>query len=173
MSIRSIAIATGLAALVLYGAYHHGGSVTAARYETKLSDMRADHKAIQAAQAAALAQAHDDARETEYEWARRMAAVDAKHHKELTDAKANAAATIDSLRADVISVRKRFTCPAAATSPAGQAGTHPGVDAGEAQRGLSRADVEFLLREADRADTLAVQLQALQDVVTGEAGHGQ
>jgi hypothetical protein len=73
-----------------------------------------------------------------------------KHEKALDDA-------ITSLRNGNLQLRKRFTCPKA-TAPA------PGADGGEAS-GLSKEDAEFLLREAARADELALEHALLQKYV--------
>jgi len=56
---------------------------------------------------------------------------------------------IDALRAGAIRVRDRFSCPKAPATP----GAGPKPDAKES--GLLSADVEFLLRFAAEADTIA------------------
>lgn len=96
-----------------------------------------------------------------------MAALDAKFTKEMEDEKRRAAADVAALRAGTVRVRDRFTCPGAtSTSGAGTAaGRTPSMGDATQAGGLQAADAEFLLREAERADAVTLQLQACQAIV--------
>lgn len=88
-----------------------------------------------------------------------LAKIDEKHTKELRDVEKQRDSTVADLRSANLQLRKKFTCPTGAASPAS------GVDDGETQYGLTREDAEFLLREAAEADKVKVQLNALIDYV--------
>lgn len=102
-----------------------------------------------------------------------MVALDARMTKENSDAKARHEIDLASLRAGNVRVRERFTCPAggsaggagsAAKAVSGPAGMGDAASSG----GLRGEDVEFLLREAERADQAVRQLMACQAIVRND-----
>lgn len=97
--------------------------------------------------------------------AKTQADIDTAYQKGITDGKVQLDSTLSDLRADVIRLRKRFSCPAAGVSAAAASAT-VGDDA-EAS-GLQREDAEFLVRLASDADAIALQLKACQAVVKSD-----
>lgn len=99
--------------------------------------------------------------------AKTQADIDTAYQKGITDGKVQLDSTLSDLRADVIRLRKRFSCPAAGVSAAAASAT-VGDDA-EAS-GLQREDAEFLVRLASDADAIALQLKACQAIVENDRG---
>ena len=97
--------------------------------------------------------------------AKTQADIDTAYQKGITDAQAQLDGTLSDLRADVIRLRKRFSCPAASVQ-ATAAGA-PVSDDAEAG-GLQREDAEFLVRLASDADAIALQLNACQAIVKSD-----
>lgn len=159
-----IAVAAVMGALYL--AYDHGVNTTADRLNGEHDKALA---AITTASTNAVADEQAKQRKQEARHADEMASLDAKHHEELQSEIISKERAIADVRADVIRVRDEFTCPAAtATGAASQTGT--GTSLGDAANtgGLQKPHVEFLLREAGRADEVVKQLQACQAVVRGD-----
>lgn len=97
--------------------------------------------------------------------AKTQADIDTAYQKGITDAQDQLNSTLSDLRADVIRLRKRFSCtPASVQTTA--AGT-PVSDDAEAG-GLQREDAEFLVRLASDADAIALQLNACQAIVKSD-----
>lgn len=164
-------VAIVAAFLLAFGCYSFGVHVEHQRRVAEVNGINAQHaQAITNATQRTL-DAEQRERDKEAQHATDMAALDAQHTKEMNDAKAAADTTIANLRAGSIRVRDRFTCNAAGakpTSSTGQAGTSASVGDGATAGGLQTADAEFLLREADRADAVTVQLGACQAIVRGD-----
>lgn len=99
--------------------------------------------------------------------AKTQADIDTAYQKGITDAQDQLNSTLSDLRADVIRLRKRFTCPTASVQ-ATAAGA-PVSDDAEAG-GLQREDAEFLVRLASDADAIALQLKACQAIVENDRG---
>lgn len=97
--------------------------------------------------------------------AKTQADIDTAYQKGITDGNVQLDSTLSDLRADVIRLRKRFSCPAAGVSAAAASAT-VGDDA-EAS-GLQREDAEFLVRLASDADAIALQLKACQAIVKSD-----
>ena len=97
--------------------------------------------------------------------AKTQADIDTAYQKGITDAQDQLNSTLSDLRADVIRLRKRFSCPAAGVSAVAASAT-VGDDA-EAS-GLQREDAEFLVRLASDADAIALQLKACQAIVKSD-----
>ena len=97
--------------------------------------------------------------------AKTQADIDTAYQKGITDGKVQLDSTLSDLRADVIRLRKRFSCPAASVQ-ATAAGA-PVSDDTEAS-GLQREDAEFLVRLASDADAIALQLKACQAIVEND-----
>lgn len=164
-------VAIVAAFLLAFGFYSFGVHVEHQARLAEVSQLNADHAQAIADANQRTADAQQAARDKEAQHANDMAALDAQHTKELNDAKAAADATIADLRAGTIRLRDRFTCNAGNAKPAGstgQAGTSASVGDGAAAGGLQTADAEFLLREAERADEVTVQLGACQAIVKGD-----
>lgn len=97
--------------------------------------------------------------------AKTQADIDTAYQKGKTDAQAQLDSTLSDLRADVIRLRKRFTCPAASVqATAAGATVSDDAEAG----GLQREDAEFLVRLASDADAIALQLNACQAIVKSD-----
>lgn len=100
-------------------------------------------------------------RQLERDKAKAVSEVDNKHIAEKEKAREEYERTIADLRDGTLQLRKRFTCPKVPSSSPGIAG----VDNAEEGTGLSREDAEFLISESERADEVARQLQAAQDLL--------
>ena len=154
------------------GAFFAGAdrAVTIAR--AHIAELEAEHQAtlhqVDREHRTALQAATDLARAHELAAAERMAAMDLKFTKERNDAKARHERELGALRDGALRVRERFTC-ADRDPGAGGEGTAlaaaPGVGDAPPQRGLQRADAEFLLRIGAEADEVTAQLQACQAIV--------
>ena len=86
-----------------------------------------------------------------------QADIDTAYQKGITDAQDQLNSTLSDLRADVIRLRKRFSCPTSSM----QATAAGATDSDDAEAGgLQREDAEFLVRLASDADAIALQLKA-------------
>jgi hypothetical protein len=131
----------------LWAAYRHGVRVTEQRWALRLAtDLNNALELVRAAEAEA---------------SERVAALDRKHTQELKDVRTEADRTVVALRRAELRLRDRFTCPSV-PSPSGS----PGVGDGAAPGGLRSEDAELLIREAERADSVAVQLAACQALLS-------
>lgn len=81
------------------------------------------------------------------------------------DAQEEADATIAAYRAGTIRLRSQFTCFNRSMS---NATTSASVSDAASRCGLSETDVEFLIRFAERADKVAHQLKAAQDIIRAD-----
>jgi hypothetical protein len=153
------------------GCYEFGVSNEHQARVAEVNGLKAQAAESLAAANKQAADAQQAARDTEAKRVAEAAALDAQYQKELKDAQDTADHTIADLRAGTLSVRKRLTCASTGLSGTGT-GTTPGTSASVADAGaaggLQDADVEFLLREAERADEVTLQLQALQALVRSE-----
>lgn len=133
-------------------AYERGVETTTSEYESRLAILRDNHR--------------QRVIEIERGQAEAVNAVAADYEERLADVQSNADNLIDDLRADDLSLRGRFACPPAATP-----GRLPETAANSSQRdapgdgGLRRADAEFLVRLAERADKAVARLTACQDIL--------
>jgi Bacteriophage Rz lysis protein len=154
--LRVYAILAGLlitVALVL--GYGHS------RYNAGQADVQAAWDAKEAEYALQRAEAAIAARNTEARWRAEYQAIADRFLKEQADADENHAAVVAGLRAGRIRVRDNLTCP----SGRAEAATDAARAIAAGQTGLLPADAEFLLREAQRADAVARQLNALIEAV--------
>lgn len=87
------------------------------------------------------------------------------YEKGKQDAQNEANATIAAYRAGTIRLRSQFTCFNRSVS---NATTSTGISDAARDCGLSKADVEFLVRFAERADKVAHQLKAAQDIIRAD-----
>lgn len=163
-----LAIEALAAVAIAIASFLYGSSITADRLNAiHTSQLRAINAENAQAHAALVA----DMRTKEQKHRDDMAALDAKHTKELNHEKAEADRVIADMRADAIRVRDEFTCAdGAAQGGAGKAGPGASVGDGRKAGGLQASHVEFLLREAGRADEVVKQLQACQAIVSGDRG---
>jgi hypothetical protein len=163
LAIEVIVVAFALIFGAIFGAGETNRNLTN-RYDAELAQLRA-------ANSQAITDAVNKARSEEQQRSAAMAALDEQHHKEYQDEIISKDRTIADLRAGTVRVRNQFTCPAAAAERAtGKAGTGTGLGDGAGTGGLQTAHVEFLLREAGRADEAVRQLQACQAIVRQDRG---
>lgn len=87
------------------------------------------------------------------------------YEKGKQDAQNEANATIAAYRAGTIRLRSQFTCFNRSVS---NATTSTSISDAARDCGLSKADVEFLVRFAERADKVAHQLKAAQDIIRAD-----
>ena len=149
-------------------------SILALRGEYAIRDRQAQEAADKRLQAALLR-----VREAERKSAEDVAAVAVKLEKEKNDAAKRAQKVISDLHTGVLALRvqldTRGADPGSGGSP-GEAGARAGQrDGGPGSRlpqpvagTLSRADSEFLIAEASRADEVVSQLQACQAVILAD-----
>jgi hypothetical protein len=150
----------------LSGAYMHGYSTAAARWKLIVQQN-------ETANAEAKAAAVSAARADEQGAAKRQAKIAANQIEGLQNEINSRDRTIADLRSGAISLRKRFTCPAA--SAAGQSAAATSTGNGDATQagGLQQQDAEFLVRLASEADEVTLQLQACQAVVRSDRQQAQ
>lgn len=154
-------VAIGWYVWSLFSAYEYGASQATNKHQAELDRINAvSHEAVRIAT--------EKLRKQEQRHAEQMAALDAKHHKELQDEIISKERAIADFRADVIRVRDEFTCAGSAAAGTGKVGTSASVGHAAGAGGLQAAHVEFLLREAGRADEAVRQLQACQAIVAGD-----
>lgn len=115
------------------------------------------------------AKAELDARKDATEKSNRLAAAQEQaaqaYEKGKQDAENEASATIAAYRAGTVRLRQQFTCFNRSVS---NATTSTGISDAARDCGLSKADVEFLIRFAERADKVAHQLKAAQDIIRAD-----
>lgn len=87
------------------------------------------------------------------------------YEKGKQDAQNEADATIAAYRAGTVRLRSQFTCFNRSVS---NATTSTGISDAARDCGLSERDVEFLIRFAERADKVAHQLKAAQDIIRAD-----
>lgn len=87
------------------------------------------------------------------------------YEKGKQDAENEASATIAAYRAGTVRLRQQFTCFNRSVS---NATTSTGISDAARDCGLSERDVEFLIRFAERADKVAHQLKAAQDIIRAD-----
>lgn len=113
----------------------------------------------------AKTQALQDARDREHRHAADVAAAQLKHQEELEHEKHEAARIIADVERGTLKLRQQFRAcwrnlsGATTSTPSGN---------GEAEGGLQAADVEFLVRLADEADTIVHQLGLAQSVIEAD-----
>lgn len=114
-------------------------------------------------------QAELEARKDATEKSNRLAAAQEQaaqaYEKGKQDAQQEAETTIAAYRAGTIRLRSQFTCFNRSMS---NATTSASVSDAASGCGLSAADVEFLVRYAERADQVAHQLKAAQDIIRAD-----
>lgn len=157
-----IGIGVAVVLFVLWACYNRGVTGERARltalHDAELSKLREGH-------ALALADAEGNARAKEHAAQQAIADIDREHTERAAHAKQQADAVIADLRAGTR--RLRFQCPAPTAAGAGMPGTTASAGVGDAAAagGLQPEDAGFLVREAERADQIAHQLQACQAIV--------
>lgn len=159
-----VAVVVAFAAAL--GCYEFGVHVEHLARVAEVTDLKKQQSDQLAAANKAMADAQQAAREVEQKRVDDMAALDANYQKELSDAKADADATIAGLRAGTVRVRSRFKCatphPSAVPAATASSASAAAVDEGA---GLQAADAGFLVRLAEQADAA---VRALQDVVRND-----
>lgn len=155
------AIAMVLAAL--FGAYHHGCSVTQAAAD--LASEKAARQAI--TDQKALGEFY---RQREKTTAEAMAVIDKQHQEDLRNAQLISERSIAGLRDGTIRLRSKFAACTADHSGVPEDATGASVRDADAGSGLQREDVDVLLREAARADEVVSQLSACQAIIKLDRG---
>lgn len=152
-----------ITAIALAGTYRAGGRASDERWQARTD----------AAQAEAMSQTEQlqqQARELERKSAEAMGAIDSAYQRGRTDAQAEAGRTIADLRAGAVRLRERFTCPAGTAGGVPTSSTSTGGSDAAQGGGLSAEDAGFLVRLAEQADAVTLQLQACQAVVRRDLG---
>lgn len=168
MSIRTTAIAIGLAALaatISHGVAYHVGEMSGdVAHQAELTR-------INLANASALALLQAKVRQQEQDKAAELAAIDQQHQQDIANREAISNRTIADLRAGTVRLRSDIAANEFAASvrlPSSAAGT--GQRPAAQGVGLRIADAEFLIRTAGEADQVADQLRACQAVVRADRG---
>jgi hypothetical protein len=158
-------VAVVVAFAAAFGCYEFGSHVEHEARVAEVNDLkRKDAEALATANKE-RADAEQAARDVEAKRVADMAALDANYQKELSDAKADADATIAGLRAGTVRLRDRFHCaahPSAVPSTAKASTSPSGADDAT---GLQPADAGFLVRLVKDADA---KVSALQRVLRNE-----
>lgn len=146
-------------AAVLFGAYRHGVTTEGARWEARYNkDMASANEA--------LAKAVADARKVEEAAAKNQAAIESEFLKRISDEKKTNDAVIANLRAGNLRLRDEFgkaVCSVAERVPEIAAST--GKRDAACYGGFSSDHAEFLILFAGRAQQVAEQLAAAQQVI--------
>lgn len=135
------------------------------RWQAKWSERDASD-----AQASALES--ERARADERTAAENAAAIDKAYQQGAAHAKANADRIIADLHTGNLRLRQSLTCTIRAADLPGTNSATRITDAASAC-GLSTDDAKFLVRFAERADQVALQLQAAQAFITSEYERGK
>lgn len=138
-----IAIALGVAASIAFGTWY----VTDLHWENKWQERDiADGKAREA-----MLKEKSDA---EHKWAQQFADIQSWYQTELEKNRHEADETIAAYRAGNLKLRKQFTCLSRSVSDTSTPGQI--ADAGR-DCGLQGRDVEFLVRYAERAQSVVIK----------------
>lgn len=149
--------------LSLFGAYHHGETVTNNAWQVKWD------QAVQKQQN--QVQALRQKIQTEQANHRQqMAAVDAKYQEQIQHDQQTHDRDLLRLNSGALRLRKRFTCSTPSHNAVPKATKTASSSHATEGGGLRKADAEFLIRLADRADQVTHQLQACQATI--KAGEG-
>jgi prophage endopeptidase len=169
-TIAPYAIAVGIVAAILFGAYWFGVEVTTNEYTGRISQIEADAATKLAKANADLASMQAKYRAQERDNTENMSAVDAAHQQAIHDTKITFENTIAGLRAGTIRLRGNLAASefAAAGSSLPSTGTGTGQRDAAKGVGLQQADAELVLRIASEADAVADQLRACQAVVRAD-----
>lgn len=145
----------------LYGAYHHGVSVTADHYQRVITQQDADNSKALAAEQLRY-------RGLEQQHAADIAAIDQQHQQAIENEITSRDRTIADLRAGAVGLRDKFTTCQRTRGATAPAGTSASQRDAAASIELQRADAEFLVSIASEADRVADQLRACQGVVRAD-----
>lgn len=96
----------------------------------------------------------EDIRNTEHTWAAQFAAIQSWYQQELENNRAEADKTIADYRAGNLKLRKQFTCLGKSVSETSTPGQ---INDAARECGLQERDVEFLVRFAERAQTVVIK----------------
>ncbi|WP_409440504.1 lysis protein [Pseudomonas luteola] len=154
-------IAAAIVLALLYAPYRYGVHETNEKRDSQ------DNAALAKANEK-VAEAERKARETERKSAETIAAIEARLSQENQSAQAEDQRTIDQLRTDNLRLRKRFSCSSTGAASVSTPSTGTGSSDAGAASGLQRADAEFLIRLAGRADAVARQLKACQSILQSD-----
>lgn len=143
-----------------------------AGYQYSNHTWQAKWSARDASDAKASALESERARADEHKAAETAAAIDKAYQQGAAHAKANADRIIADLHTGNLRLRQSFTCTISSVSVSS---TNSAARISDAARtcGLSTADAEFLIRFAERADKVAMQLKAAQQFIQCEYERGK
>lgn len=146
---------------VLYGAYRHGVSTTNDRWQAKYNaDIAAAHEAT--------AKARAEVRGKELAAAQQQANIEAELLRRLDDAQSNADRIIADLRAGNLRLRSEFSKAVCAVAGVPDIAASAGQRDAACDGGFSEDHVRFLVQFAQRAQRVAEQLQAAQQVIIND-----
>lgn len=157
-------------ALAVVAAVWGGGFAIGIKFER--DTWQAKWSARDAADSEARTLASEAARTEEQKAAENAAAIDKAYQEGAAHAKANADRIIADLHTGNLRLRASFTCT---VSSADLSSTNSATRVSDAARtcGLSNADAAFLIRFAERADQVALQLRAAQAFIQCEYERGK
>lgn len=147
--------------VINYGTYRHGVTTTTDRYERLLAEHRE-------AGALALAKAQAETRDKEQQAARAQASIETAYLQGQKDAQANTDRTIADLRAGNIRLRNELASAQCAIDGVSTIASGAGQRHAACSGGLREEHARFLIHFADRADQVARQLQAAQEVIVND-----
>lgn len=164
-----VVVLFGVVSFGLLAAYYHGVDITQAKADQTISAIHAGIEQANARHAKAKADLLEEMREKDQANADAMAAIDARHQKEIADREAISNRTIADLRSGALSLRDKFTtCQRAAHSGSAQAGTSTGSCDGPASLNLQVEDAQLFILWATEADRVADQLRAAQAIIAAD-----
>ena len=164
--LSSFRVRAAIAALCLGAAAYGGWWVRGNQADAEIAGINQAHAKAMTAISNKAAEAATDALLQEQAWQRQVAELDAKHTKEMEDAKAEIDSLRTGLRTGAVRVRVPAKC-AAGSNSVPQTASAPSVDHGAIQAELDPAFAEQLAGIAADGDAAARKLTALQEYVRG------
>ena len=149
--------------LVAVGAWQNSAGHVAER-----SDWQGREAKELTAANAAIKSLEEAARATERSHSAELATIATNYESKLSDATKQRSADLAAIRAGTLKLRDPATSIRSCGDPMPGIATSPGVGDGRAAGELSQRASEFLVGEASRADSVAEQLAACQQVVRGD-----
>lgn len=156
-------LAIGIVGGSLYGAYHHGVTVTTSKYEAAIEKQTAEY-------AQESAKIESDARADEQQKAASLHAIDQQSITDKQNEINSRDTTIAGLQSGSLQLRKRFTCASDNDKRVSAVAGTASVNNAASGTGLQQADAEFLVRLASDADQVVTQLRSCQAVINADRG---
>ena len=98
--------------------------------------------------------------------AAQIAAIDKNYTEKLGNVQAKNKADLAAIASGTLQLRDQFVCSPNMSGT----GASSGMDNGKTGVGLRPEDAAFLISESDRADTITIQLQACQQILSSDRG---